>query len=238
MSNKIALILSTHKRLDFLENTLNTLLNQTYKNFDIFISHNGLENKDNLKKILEGYDKKDYTLEINDNSFTCFQRHFLAKKLAENNYKIIFILDDDVFIPKNYIEEALAQYEPKSYKSGYAHSFISNPPDYNKRRQCFNSNKNIGYCGTGMSIIDSSLFLDPEYFNQRIIDSFNMFDDIWISLFCLKKGWKLDYLHTGAVLNGDDDVATYKKIMKHKNVFLNKLLKSGYSVPVESLNEQ
>jgi hypothetical protein len=236
VSYRVAVILLTWKRLHLIKKTLAELEDQTFKNFDLYISHGDVATektfKKELKRFMDVLNIK-YCVENNDNF--CFRRYEIARKNAKD-YDIFFFLDDDVTIPKNYIEKSIKQFYKKSYQSGYAHSFITDPPNYKDRLRHHKKNKNVGYCGAGMSMIDSSIFENKNFFDNPIIKNNYKFDDIWLSYFSWSLGWKLDYLDSGAVLGGDDDVAMYQKIMDEKNIFLKELLKLGWTPPIENRN--
>lgn len=53
---KVAVLLATYNGEKFLEEQINSLINQTYTNFDIIIRDDG--SRDQTLKIIEKYEKK------------------------------------------------------------------------------------------------------------------------------------------------------------------------------------
>lgn len=229
---KVAVILLTYNRLSLLNNTINSLLGQTYKDFDIYISHGNNDNKDLFKRYMKRFQNSRINFSIDIDNKYCFRRYEIAKKIVKD-YEIFFFLDDDVDIDKEYIKNCLSQYTPKSYQSSYAYSFVSNPPEYLKRKRYYQKNNHISYCGPGISMIDGSIFKNDDFFENPLIKDNYEFDDIWISYFTSKNNWSLNYLKSNTKLNGEDDVALYKQVLDKKNTFLQTLIKEGWNINID-----
>ena len=58
----ISIIVPTHNRENFIRKSLDSLLNQTYKNIEIIVVHN--ESTDNTGVVLEEYERKDTRIKI------------------------------------------------------------------------------------------------------------------------------------------------------------------------------
>jgi hypothetical protein len=161
-----------------------------------------------------------------------FRRHMDAAKLAHRGYKAIMMLDDDIRIPNNYVEACISQFEDNTYKSSHAFSFQVSPLIYSDRTQHYKAvfPNSLHYCGPGASIIDSSLFLVYGFFDKEIVYKHYMFDDIWISAFVLKNGWRMDYLDSGATIGCPDEFAMYSTVAKpsKKQEFLDLLINKGF----------
>lgn len=209
-----AVILLVHDRISFLANTIKMINEQTNKNFTFFISVCEEKNSDLLQKIvLDNIDKGiDYKIE---SSAECrpWRRFTLSKDLANLGYKKIIFIDDDIFFPKNHVEHLLSIYEPQSYKSWWAWK-ITDPQNYLKKRvRVLQQDVNASYCGTGISIVDSSIFLQDGFFD--VTEEAKWMDDIWISFFCNKKVWKVcAFSLNGISFNkeADSSKALYKNI--------------------------
>jgi hypothetical protein len=230
MYKKAAVILLTWKRLDRLENTLSTLSNQTYKNFLLHISHSNLENKDEFINIVKKFEAViNLTYSVDSNERLCFRRYEYAKNFAQDGVEVIFLLDDDVIIYDDYLETSLAQYKSKTYSSGHAYSYIDEVPDYRRRVKHYSQSDSIGHCGAGMSMIDSSIFLNDDFFNNKMINY--KFDDIWLSCFSHMSGFKLKYLESTAILEGHDDDFALHKILFNKRQYVFDLHKNTEWAP-------
>lgn len=227
---KVAVILLTFKRINLLKNTLDQLYIQTYKNFDLYISHGDKESKDKFESIIKNFSENlsiKSSIDINDKY--AFRRYDIARKIY-HQYDIILFLDDDVTIPKTYIESCVNQYKEKSYLSSHTYSFTTDPANYDFRKK-YNSKSNyIVYGGAGVSVIDPSIFKYNYFYESEIIKNNYKFDDIWLSYYVSKLGWSINYLDAGAILGGDDDVALFKNIWPEKNIFLQKLINAGWII--------
>jgi hypothetical protein len=239
---RIDIVVLSWKRPKGIVKILNSLGKQTYKNFSVHISNGSPENQIMLEQYAYRF-KKTYKIPIdvrNDgNDLRAFRRLLVAKELAEAGSEIIFYIDDDVLIPNNYVQMALSQYKPKTYFSNFAWSLYNNGKNYYKYRTRVWDNKNqIQYCGTGISMIDAKIFLNPGLTDANEIPkgAYNV-EDLWLSYYVDKvlKNWTLRYMDTpGVILGGDDAVALYKEIREEsydKADFLRDLVKMGWNIP-------
>jgi hypothetical protein len=225
MTNDTALILLTYKRIKFFQATIDMIKLQTNKSFDLYISHYGPGSDD--MSILAENTLKDSGInfifinsEINDG---CWRRHTLAKELATKGYQKIMFLDDDIAIPNNYVECAINQYEPSSYKSWWAWKMADNTNNFNNRSRILKKGVQVNYCGAGVSIIDASIFLDNEYFNLPF-EEVKWIDDLWISFYADHiLGWNLGYLDIPDVdfMSGHLEGALYSGIESKKLLSIN-----------------
>jgi glycosyltransferase involved in cell wall biosynthesis len=233
---KIDLILSTYKRIENLTTTLNSLKNQIEINFNIHIVHNDPNTLGLVTDIVNSFvydnESKNINLHPRNNRYVFFERHLLARDLAKSGTDIILFLDDDVAIPDTYVKSAVDSWEPESYKSQHSYSFYTNPPSYWERvkhTRPTESNYEIGYCGAGMSVVDSSIFLNDSFFSKKVLNKYKMFDDIWLSVFASNLGWKLNYFDGGATLS-DDEKQTWISIKQLKKNFLDQLFYDGFKI--------
>lgn len=227
--SKVAVVLLTWKRIHRLGITLNELSKQSHSNFDLIISNGNLEESGNIESIARKYRKDlNITIRHDGNDYAAFRRLFIGKELAEAGYNVVLFLDDDISIPDNYVRRALAQYEPKTYQSVYAWSFYKNARNYyTERTRQKNNLEKIHYCGSGVSMIDPTIFLDPDLANTAPTGAYDI-EDLWMSYYADHVlGWKLKYLNIQDVeIAGADKFALHKKILKSKydkSDFLNDL---------------
>lgn len=237
---KVAIIILTWKRISALKHTLKELNNQTYKDFTVYITNGNLNEKQ--KGVVEKHanffkDTMKIRLSHDGNGWMSFRRYLIAQKLAKEGFDIIMWLDDDINIPRTYVETCLSHYEPQTYKSGFAWYFEQNGRDYYKKRKRVNDNKTIiHYCGSGVSMADASIFLDEAIFDNLPDEAINI-EDLWFSYYVhTKPGWRLGWMPIpGVVIGGDDAVALFKEIRdgdkkKNKAAFLVKLVRSGWKI--------
>lgn len=179
------------------------------------------------------------------NDLRAFRRLVVAKELAEAGSEIIFYIDDDVSIPNNYVQMALSQYKPKTYFSNYAWSIYNNGKNYYRfRTRAWDNNNKIQYCGTGISMIDAKIFLDPGLTDaEKVPKGAYGVEDLWLSYYADKVlNWSLRYMDApGVTLGGNDSVALYKQIKQesyNKADFLIDLVKMGWKIPEKILRSK
>ena len=108
-NSKIDILLATYNGEKYLEEQLDSILNQTYENFRLLISDDG--SKDNTRKILEKYSKKDNRIILffqEKNLGVIKNFEFLLRKV-ENKY-YMFSDQDDIW-KKNKIEKSIIKLE-------------------------------------------------------------------------------------------------------------------------------
>lgn len=237
---KVAVVLLTWQRYPDLKFTLKQLHAQTYKDFDIVISNGNLREgpKNTIEKYANYYSKNGLRIEVrhDGNDMYAFRRFTVGRDLAEQGYDIVMFVDDDVKVPPGYIAKCLEQYEPKSYKSGFAWVLHHRGSSYYKHRtRKWDNEEQIHYCGTGFSMIDASIFLDPNLI-KKAPEAAMKIEDLWLSYYAQHvKKWKLAYMECpGVELGGADRVALYKIIQAdpiNKTDFLHQLVKMGWKLP-------
>jgi glycosyltransferase involved in cell wall biosynthesis len=98
MKHKIAVIMSVYKndKLSFLKLAVESILNQTYKNFDFFIQCDGEINNECRSFLLNISDERVYLKERNENKGLAISLNELLKKyILFKNYKYIARMDAD-----------------------------------------------------------------------------------------------------------------------------------------------
>jgi hypothetical protein len=231
---KAAVVLLSWRRPDGTLRNIKNLNSQTVNGFKVVISNANPEISETIAKYRDKFSNLDIEIRDDSNEYLCFRRFFIAKELAESGVDVIFFIDDDVIIPKRYIELALSQYEDRTYSSAYTWVFYDNGSDYYKKRsRVYDNESDIKYCGAGVSMIDASIFLEPGLFN--VPKGAYGIDDLWLSYYCDHvAGYKLKYLDIpGVKVGGNDNVALLTDIKKqeyNKKDFLIDLVKSGWNV--------
>lgn len=214
---KIKIVLLTWQRLANLKVILNKLTNQTVDNFEIHISNANLKHTTTVDRYAKHFAElrnKNITVSHDGNEIYAFRRFTVGQRLAKEGTEIIMFIDDDVEIPNDYVENALKQYEPKTYASGFTWNFQDNGADYyQKRTRRWDNKERIHYCGTGISMIDASIFLDNALLDAPK-EAYKI-EDLWLSYYAQHvKGWQLKYIDLPNVkLGGADRVALYKQIL-------------------------
>lgn len=237
---KVAVVLLTWQRINHLKLTLEMLKRQTYKDFDIYITNANLREgpKAVIEKYSNYYRKNGLRIDVSHdgNDIFAFRRFTVGKKLAQQGYEVVLFIDDDITFPPTYVARCLEQYEPKSYKSGFAWVLHHRGSSYYKHRtRKWDNKQQIHYCGTGIGMIDASIFLDSALI-ETAPDAAYKIEDLWLSYYAQHvKKWKLAYMETpGVTIGGSDNVALFKVIQKdpvNKTDFLHQLVKMGWKLP-------
>lgn len=217
---KITVVLLTWQRLSSLSRMLTSLANQTYSNFNVRISNANLVKFQYVEGVAQKLDGKlDIEVSHEGNDQFAFRRFSVGKDLAERGTNIILFIDDDVEIPYDYIEQCLRYYEEKSYKSGFAWRIDRGGMDYYKyRTRIHDPGQKVHYCGTGLGMIDASIFLDPRLIKNAPPEAIKI-EDLWLSYFAQRiLKWKLAPIpQENVILGGGDSVALYKQVIREKH---------------------
>jgi len=232
---EVAVVLLTWQRLHNLRKSLEMLFKQDYKEFDVFVSNGNLSQSDVVEKQVQRYIDKGLSVQLahDGNDLFTFRRFSVGKRLASLGYKIVLFIDDDVSFPETYINHCLNQYEPKTYKSGFAWEFTQNGSNYYKyRKRLYNNKRKVHYCGTAVSMIDASIFLDNGLIDTAPEVALKI-EDLWLSFYANKVlGWKLMYMEVpGISIAGSDNVALFKELLQtkeNKAYFLRQLVEMGW----------
>lgn len=235
--SKNAVVILTWQRIGSLKHTLRSLSKQTSQDFDVYISNGNVLYKKQVEKIAQYFDG---TLNIwvrhDGNNYYAFRRLFVGRDLAKNNYQKILFIDDDISFSEKYIENVLSQWEPKTYKSGYAWT-ITGANYYKDRKRVYSNKENIKYCGTGISMVDAKLFLEDDLVYNYPAGAVKV-EDLWMSYYVdhklKRKKWKLKYMEThDVIIGGVDKVALHQQIKQEdytKADFLKDLIALGWKI--------
>lgn len=237
---KVAVVLLTWKRFNNLKFTLDRLIKQSYRDFDVVVSNGNLTERavGVIEKYVKHYQGKGLNIALrhDGNDLYAFRRFTVGQDLAKQGYDIVMFIDDDVTFPTTYIARCLDQYEPQSYKSGFAWVLHHKGSSYYKHRtRKWDNEEQVHYCGTGFSMIDAKIFLDKNLIKKAPQAAYKI-EDLWLSYYVQHvKKWKLAYMQCpGVELGGADRVALYKEIQKdtvNKTDFLHQLVDLGWKLP-------
>jgi len=235
--NRAVVVLLVWQRVNLLQKTLKTLLGQTDRGFDVFISNGNLDMSRQVEKYANIYKKSGLPITVSHdgNEMFAFRRFSVGKKLAEQGYEIVLFIDDDITFPETYIENCLSQYEPKTYKSGFTWTFQRDGSNYYKyRTRVYNNDTRIHYCGTGISMMDASIFLNKGLIKDAPQGAIKI-EDLWLSYYADHVlGWRLLYMNTPNIhIGGSDNVALFKDLLQseyNKTHLLRELVAMGWKL--------
>lgn len=239
----VTVVILTWKRVSLLRETLSDLKNQTFKKFKIHISNANLDEAARIEKIASRFKMLDITISHDGNETRAFRRFEVGRRLADEGTDVLLWIDDDIEFPPNYIETCVKQYEPKTYKSGYAWTFENGGSDYyRKRTRHYNNDYRLHYCGTGISMIDASIFYEPRLHDAP--ETAYGIEDLWLSFIVdTLPGWEMKYMNMpkGVIIHGADAVALYKEFLPSNNApytkadFLKDLVAAGWKLNKQRL---
>lgn len=234
--NNVCIGLMTWQRIPELRETLEDLKKQSFKDFTLYISNGNLDEADEVDAIVNRFGAGlKIKVSHDGNDMKTFRRLYQGKQMANDGADVIFFIDDDIEYGPRYLARALKEYEPKTYKSGFAWSFSDHGSNYySKRARRWDNNNIIHYCGTGVSMIDPAIFLEDGLFDAP--DGAMGIEDLWLSYYAdqiLK--WRLKYMNVKdhCKINGADEVALYKTFLNSeytKADFLRELVAMGWNI--------
>lgn len=139
MKNKISIVIATYNRKEILNTTIKSVLNQTYKNYEIIIIDDC--SKDGTYEYIKNKYKNNNKISIyrNEKNKGCG----ISRKKGISNYAtgeyIIFLDDDDKFVDKNYFQEAINLFEKnKKISMVCGGHYINNITNNTKTKKEFN----------------------------------------------------------------------------------------------------
>jgi hypothetical protein len=231
---RVGIVLLAWQRLHGIYQNLKDLDSQTVEGFKIVISNANRTLDEKIKEYVVDFPELDVDIRNESNDYLTFRRFFIAREMAMDGFDIIMFIDDDILIPNNYVELAIAQYEPGIYGSAYTWTLDAKGADYYKHRtRVYDNDSQIKYCGAGISVIDAKIFLQDELF-MAPAEAYGI-DDLWLSYYADHVAkFKLKYINIPKVIiGGGDSVALYRSISRQqytKKNFLHHLVGLGWQV--------
>ena len=118
MSPKVSIILMTYNQVDYVEEALKSVFQQTYQNWELIISDNG--STDGTDSVLETYkDHEKVTLILNRSNDYVTRRANEALEMVSGEY-ISILYGDDYYLPTK-IEEQIECFKGLSSEWGVVH---------------------------------------------------------------------------------------------------------------------
>ena len=110
---KVTLIIPVYNSEKYIGKCLDSILNQTYTNFEILVVNDG--SKDNSQKVIEEYQNKypDKIIAINQENKGVSKTRNESIKKASGDY--IMFIDNDDFLDSDYIETFITEAEKGDY---------------------------------------------------------------------------------------------------------------------------
>lgn len=108
-NSKVAVLLSTYNGEKYLKEQLDSLINQTYSNIDIYIRDDG--STDNTVKIIKEYQKNNSNIYLDEGKNSGFIKSFFELLKNNSNADIYSYCDQDDIWEKDKIERAVKHIE-------------------------------------------------------------------------------------------------------------------------------
>lgn len=211
----LGVFLCVYKRLDNLPQSLQQLDRQTFKNFRVHILNNNFRNSGKVDRIVsENKGELDVVVKHFEFNLGPMIRFFEAKK---SDYEYVVFLDDDEDFSYNMLEIFNAEKAPKTLKARVGANFKDNI----HVRSCVLCG-DAKYLGPGGMIADASIFRTEEFWKDWKPE-FYVADDLWLSYFAGKLGWKKIAIKIGIVLrsSGSQSMLKNQTIKTIKQEFVN-----------------
>lgn len=233
--NTQVIVMCQWKRINNLENIIQSLNSQTYKNFHLYIWNNNTNEKNLLKNII---DKKQHKFNISwyncEENIGGFGRFIMVKCIISKiKLENVIFIDDDQLLKTNVIMELVKKKKKKCGFHWSGRKFYKDKNYWDSWSNIFSENNNekydiLDYGGTGVMIIDTEIFNSENfyYLNKKYI----FIEDLWMSYFSIKEhNYQLHNCSDLDVIMNDDgkNQSLNIKIKNLKNEFLNDLRKFG-----------
>ena len=184
MSKLVSIIIPSFNRADLLKRAINSILNQTYNNWEIIVIDNN--SKDHTDKILNDFKNINLrTIKINNNGIIACSRN---EGIRKSSGEFIAFLDSDDWWVNNKLETSVNYLNDESTDLIYHNCFIKNYKNQ-KKSNCrqLKSNQYEDLLYNGNTIITSSVMIKKDKlvglsFSESI-DKVGWEDyDLWIKL--------------------------------------------------------
>lgn len=179
----VSVIIPFYNRTDILPKTLDSVLNQTHKNFEIILVNDGTENIESLNKYLEN--PKIKLVDIGENKGVSNARNEGIK--AANGKYIAFLDSDDLFTPEK-IEHQLGIMLKTGSKFSYT-DYISSSEDGDIPFNCDITDNLVENCIANCKIATPTVMVEKELLlknNLSYRTDFSMAEDICFYLELIK----------------------------------------------------
>lgn len=218
--DKLAIIMCTWKRINFLSNTIKMLESQTEKNFSFFIWNNNSKITNQINEIISK-SSLDIKIQNSNENIGGIGRFYYAKEISGTYDKILFIDDDQKFSNK-FVEQMLSYYDQKSIVSWWGWKIKDS---YFNRERKINL-ESVDYCGTGGMILPSIVFDSKIIF--EIPKKYQFIEDLWLSYIAK---YELGYILKGCkadieiITDGNDQYVGLKKLKEEMYLYFKKIYK-------------
>ena len=214
----ITIIITYYKKKKFIKKTLNSIFQQSYKNFEVIFVYDDIENEDlnYVKNLLNKFKKK--KLIINKKNLGVAKARNLAIKHSRGSY-LAFIDSDDIW-KKNKLKTQLDFMIKGSYLFTFTSYNLINESDkmIGVRKVFFDANYSrlikSNFIGLSTVMLSKKMFCKVKFPILKTQEDFAL----WLML--LKKGYKLKHLNKAlSSWRMTEDSLSSNKFQKIKDAF-------------------
>jgi teichuronic acid biosynthesis glycosyltransferase TuaG len=189
----VSVIVTYYKKKNFINKTLNSVLNQTYKNYELILVYDD-ENKMELqfiKNILSRFKKK--KLIINKKNLGVAKSRNIAMKKSKGVY-VAFIDSDDLWKKKKLSKQVSFMQKNKCYFSFTSYELINEENRLIGKREVF-SDANYRDLYKSNTIGLNTVMMHKSLFQNFFFPNLKTQEDFALWLKLLRKGVKLKHLN-------------------------------------------
>jgi len=181
---KISIIIPTYNRSNLLTTTIDSVLNQTYKDFELIIIDDG--STDNTKQIVENLKQKDNRIiyEYQNNSGGPASPKNTGIKIAKGEY-IAFLDDDDEWFPEKLEKQIKIFEENEDIAIVSCDSVVVSDKNETKVKTSKIDNYNLNKLLIKNSIFTGTVFIKASSIKKKLFDkNLNFLEDwdMWIRI--------------------------------------------------------
>jgi teichuronic acid biosynthesis glycosyltransferase TuaG len=240
MKNLVSIIIPYYNKLDWIDQTLRSIYNQTYTNYEILIVYDD-PTKNDLKKLKLKIKNKKIKLYINKKNLGAGMSRNLASKKAKGKY-LAFIDADDMW-EKNKIKKQITFMKKKKIKISFTGYTIVNKQNsiIGKRstKPILDYNNLLNSCDIGLStvMIEKDLFKKYYFSKNRTKEDYSL----WLRI---SKKYNIYGLNKNLTrwrkLNDSLSTNTTQKLFDAYDIYKNQekfgYFRSSYRVFILSIN--
>ncbi len=217
MSPKVSVIFSFYNDAKYLHDSINSVLNQSFQDFELIIIDNG--STDNSFKVANEYAKKDRRIKIIQSQENYFGGSInLTKLLEETNGEYIKLFCADDILIENCLETQINLLEQNSqYIAGFTNMLIvdEDGQSRNKTMECVIKNNRFEYLN--YIFYHNSPFTFPSSIVRKSAFTQNMSSDIRLVHFFDVKMW-VEILKQGEVFVIEENLVKYRTRNNQGNI--------------------
>lgn len=221
----VAIVICVWRRPERLAQTVELLARQRDVSIELHVWNNNRAASADVDAVLE---RAPFPATVTHSARNVggFGRFYLSRTLAAT-YPFVVFIDDDVTFPETMARDFAAESVPGQISSFWAFRFVDADDFF--ARAAVQPGERVDYCGTGGTVVDTSVFLEPGLF--LCPRRYWFVEDLWLSYYANRiLGWDLRKSSVELQLDAEDGYDQYVHLKRRKSRFLRQLVRDGWSV--------